>query len=109
MEFSKRAELAVLEDVAPAMVVPGSPWGPGAPLVWVGLTPLGPGPPAGQMKLYIDDLLMQSFFFEQSSGKIGFVAQESKAGVSDLKFYEMNFSTWKYSDSPIGIEQGTNA
>ena len=46
----------------------------------------------GQMELYVDDLLMQSFFFYRSSGRIGFVAQESKVQYSALKFYEMNLS-----------------
>ena len=48
----------------------------------------------GQMELYIDDLLMQSFFFEQPSGRIGFIAQESEAQFSNLKFYQMNFDAW---------------
>jgi hypothetical protein len=42
----------------------------------------------GQMELYIDDLLMQSFFFQRSTGRIGFIAQESEAQFSNLKFYE---------------------
>lgn len=45
----------------------------------------------GQMELYIDDLLMQSFFFERPSGRIGFIAQETEAQFSNLKFYQMNF------------------
>jgi hypothetical protein len=45
----------------------------------------------GQMELYIDDLLMQTFFFLRSSGRVGFIAQESEAQFSNLKFYEMNF------------------
>ena len=49
----------------------------------------------GQVELYIDDLLMQTFFFYRSSGRIGFISQESEAEFSHLKFYEMNFSTWK--------------
>jgi hypothetical protein len=49
----------------------------------------------GQMELYIDDLLMQSFFFLRSTGRIGFIAQESEAQFSNLKFYEMNFDSWK--------------
>jgi len=49
----------------------------------------------GQVELYVDDLLMQSFFFLRPSGRIGFVSQESEAQFSQLKFYEMNFSTWK--------------
>jgi hypothetical protein len=44
----------------------------------------------GQMELYIDDLLMQSFFFFAPSGRIGFIAQESEAQFSQLKFYSMN-------------------
>jgi hypothetical protein len=47
------------------------------------------------MELYIDDLLMQSFFFERPSGRIGFISQESEAQFSDLKFFEMNFSIWQ--------------
>ena len=49
----------------------------------------------GQMELYIDDLLMQSFFFQRSTGRIGFIAQESEAQFSNLKFYEMNFDDWQ--------------
>jgi len=49
----------------------------------------------GQLELYIDDLLMQSFFVESPSGRIGFISQETETRLSDLKFYEMNFSTWK--------------
>lgn len=49
----------------------------------------------GQMELYVDDLLMQTFFIQSPSGRIGFVAQESEAQFSQLKFYQMNFSTWK--------------
>ena len=45
----------------------------------------------GQMELYIDDLLMQSFFFERPSGRVGFIAQEAEAQFSNLKFYQMNF------------------
>lgn len=44
----------------------------------------------GQMELYIDDMLMQSFFFFAPSGRIGFIAQESEAQFSGLKFYAMN-------------------
>lgn len=49
----------------------------------------------GQMELYIDDLLMQSFFIERPTGRIGFIAQESDVQFSNLKFYEMNFDDWK--------------
>jgi len=49
----------------------------------------------GQLELYIDDLLMQTFFIERPSGRVGFIAQESEAQFSELKFFEMNFSTWK--------------
>lgn len=49
----------------------------------------------GQMELYIDDLLMQSFFLERSSGRIGFIAQESEAQFTNLKFYQMNFDDWQ--------------
>ena len=49
----------------------------------------------GQMELYVDDLLMQSFFVLRPSGRIGFIAQESDAQFSNLKVYQMNFSTWK--------------
>lgn len=48
----------------------------------------------GQMELYVDDLLMQSFFY-RPSGRIGFISQESEAQLSQLKFYEMNLSAWK--------------
>jgi hypothetical protein len=37
---------------------------------------------------------MQSFFFERATGPIGFLAQESEAQFSNLKFYEMNFEDW---------------
>ncbi len=49
----------------------------------------------GQMELYVDDLLMQTFFIQSPSGRIGFISQESEAQFSQLKFYQMNFSTWK--------------
>lgn len=49
----------------------------------------------GQMELYIDDLLMQSFFIERATGRIGFLAQESEAQFSGLKFYQMNFDEWQ--------------
>jgi len=54
----------------------------------------------GQMELYIDDLLMQSFFFEKSSGRIGFLAQESNAQFSNVKVYEMNFADWQKAEKP---------
>ena len=47
------------------------------------------------MELYVDDLLMQSFFFERPSGRIGFIAQESEAQFANLKFYQMNFDDWE--------------
>jgi hypothetical protein len=47
----------------------------------------------GQMELYVDDLLMQTFFFAKSSGRIGFISQESDAHFSNLKFYQMNFAS----------------
>ena len=46
----------------------------------------------GLMELYVDDLLMQSFFYYSPSGRIGFISQESEARFSQLKFYEMNFA-----------------
>ena len=46
----------------------------------------------GLMELYVDDLLMQSFFYYSPSGRIGFISQESEAHFSKLKFYEMNFA-----------------
>jgi hypothetical protein len=49
----------------------------------------------GQFELYVDDMLMQSFFFYSPSGRLGFISQESEATFSQLHFYEMNFSTWK--------------
>ncbi len=52
----------------------------------------------GQMELYIDDLLMQSFFFLKSSGRIGFISQESDAEFSNLKFYQMNFASWQKAE-----------
>lgn len=45
----------------------------------------------GQMELYINDLLMQSFFFYAPSGRLGFIAQECEAQFSNLSFHEMNF------------------
>jgi hypothetical protein len=54
----------------------------------------------GQMELYIDDLLMQTFFFYRSSGRIGFISQESEAQFSHLKFYDMNISAAKQSNQP---------
>ena len=45
----------------------------------------------GQLELYVDDMLMQSFFVEQPSGRIGFIAQESETQFSNLKCYQMNF------------------
>jgi hypothetical protein len=52
----------------------------------------------GQMELYVDDLLMQSFFFERASGRIGFIAQESEARFSNLKIYRMNLDDWATKD-----------
>jgi hypothetical protein len=49
----------------------------------------------GQMELYVDDLLMQSFFVLRTSGRIGFIAQEGEAQFSQLKVYRMNFSTYE--------------
>jgi len=43
----------------------------------------------GQMELYIDDMLMQSFFFFSPSGRIGFISQESEAQFSQLRWYGM--------------------
>jgi hypothetical protein len=45
----------------------------------------------GQMELYVDDLLMQSFFYAKATGRIGFISQESEVRLSNLKFYSMNF------------------
>ena len=45
---------------------------------------------AGQMELYIDDLLMQSFFYAKATGRIGFISQESEVTFSNLKFYSMS-------------------
>ena len=45
---------------------------------------------SGQMELYIDDLLMQSFFYLKATGRIGFMSQESDVTFSDLRFYSMN-------------------
>ena len=52
----------------------------------------------GQMELYVDDLLMQSFFFEKSSGRIGFISQENEAQFSNLKFHQMNVSSWEKAE-----------
>jgi len=43
----------------------------------------------GQMELYVDDLLMQSFFYLKSDGRVGFISQESEVRFSNLKFYPM--------------------
>jgi hypothetical protein len=43
----------------------------------------------GQMELYIDDLLMQSFFYLKATGRVGFLSQESEVSFSNLKFYSM--------------------
>lgn len=53
----------------------------------------------GQMELYIDDLLMQTFFFLRPSGRIGFIAQESEAQFSQLKIYRMNFASFESKQS----------
>jgi hypothetical protein len=45
----------------------------------------------GQVELYVDDLLMQTFFYLRGSGRIGFICQESDVKYSDLKFFRMNF------------------
>ncbi len=45
---------------------------------------------SGQMELYIDDMLMQSFFYLKASGRIGFISQESEVTYSNLRFYAMN-------------------
>ena len=42
------------------------------------------------MELYIDDMLMQSFFYYKATGRIGFISQENEAHFSQLKFYRMN-------------------
>jgi hypothetical protein len=44
----------------------------------------------GQMELYIDDLLMQSFLLFSPSGRIGFLSQDGEVQFSQLKFYAMN-------------------
>ena len=46
----------------------------------------------GQMELYVDDLLMQSFYMLRPSGRIGFIAQESDVEWTGLKAYKMNLS-----------------
>ena len=35
----------------------------------------------GQLELYIDDLLMQSFFFERSTGRVGFICSRERGAV----------------------------
>jgi hypothetical protein len=45
---------------------------------------------SGQMELYIDDLLMQSFFYLKATGRIGFISQESEVTFSKLRFYSMD-------------------
>jgi len=47
----------------------------------------------GQMELYIDDVLMQSFFIQSPSGRIGFISQESDTQISNLKIFQMNLAT----------------
>jgi sucrose-6-phosphate hydrolase SacC (GH32 family) len=44
----------------------------------------------GQMELYIDDLLMQSFFIFTPTGRIGLISQEAETQISQLKVYGMN-------------------
>lgn len=44
----------------------------------------------GQMELYIDDMLMQSFFYSKATGRIGFISQESEVTFSKLRFYAMD-------------------
>jgi hypothetical protein len=44
----------------------------------------------GQMELYIDDLLMQSYLLFSPSGRIGFISQDGEVQFSQLKFYAMN-------------------
>jgi hypothetical protein len=46
----------------------------------------------GQMELYIDGMLMQSFFIHSPSGRVGVICQESEAQISQLRFYEMNLA-----------------
>lgn len=41
----------------------------------------------GQVELYIDDLLMQSFFFFTPTGRIGLISQEAEMRISQLKVY----------------------
>jgi hypothetical protein len=48
----------------------------------------------GQIELYIDDLLMQSFFFQRAGGRIGFIGQEDEVQFSNVKLYEMNLDSW---------------
>jgi hypothetical protein len=48
----------------------------------------------GQIELYIDDLLMQSFFFQRATGRIGFIGQEDEVQFSNVKLYEMNLDRW---------------
>jgi hypothetical protein len=45
---------------------------------------------SGQTELYIDDLLMQSFFYLKATGRVGFISQESEVTFSKLRFYSMN-------------------
>jgi hypothetical protein len=44
----------------------------------------------GMVELYVDDLLMQTFFTGETTGRIGFVAQNAKARFSGGKAWEMN-------------------
>ena len=42
---------------------------------------------------------MQSFFFQRSTGRVGFIAQECQVKFSNLKFYEMNFDNWQKTET----------
>jgi hypothetical protein len=44
----------------------------------------------GMLELYVDDLLMQTFFTGETTGRVGFVVQNCKAAFSDVKAWAMS-------------------
>lgn len=46
----------------------------------------------GIFEIYLDDLLVQTYFAEDATGRIGFVVQDGEGTFSDLKVWEMSLS-----------------
>ena len=44
----------------------------------------------GGFELYIDDLLMQTYIYKPSSGKVGLLARNAEVVFSDLKAWSMS-------------------